>query len=117
MKTLQFNKTIVIETIEKNMRKHELEFSEAWTEYCRTSALKFKQLADAAEKGKQFENHTGLIKPSSHVDDYERILAMLKTCSDTNVELNQEEFARYMQDEWEWQSQFKYTNSLYLSNK
>lgn len=54
-------------------------------------------------------------KPMTYESNYNRAIRMLELSVDTVVELDQYEFAKLVQDEWEWKQIFDTSNATYKS--
>lgn len=56
---------------------------------------------------------TQLPVPEGHVEDYDRVLEMLSWSQDDTIELDENEFRHYVQDDWEWKAVFAQTSATY----
>lgn len=53
--------------------------------------------------------------PPSFIEDYDRAIELFEAGCEDEVELNPDEVARYIHDDWEWQRQFKAATAFYNS--
>ncbi len=57
-------------------------------------------------------------RPKSHTKEYELVITMLEHHTGTDVELDQQDFDRYVRDNWEWKEEWAMSNTRYsLSNR
>jgi hypothetical protein len=106
-------------TLKKNREKHVAEFKEVQAGYRRKVIETLERALIAAKKGRAINayplNH--LIVPRVHTEAYNRVIEMLSMTSDEAVVLTQDEFSKYVQDDWEWTSLHKQSVTAYnLSN-
>lgn len=53
--------------------------------------------------------------PQDHTKDYDVVLKMLDLSEDSVIELTQQEFQQYVNDEWTWKQHWATSNSKYMS--
>jgi len=51
----------------------------------------------------------------NHTKEYDRVINMLSHHQTNTVELNNRDFGRYFEDDWEWKEQWISANSKYTS--
>lgn len=113
MKNLYFNKTQVLEKLRENRANHEKVFLEA-QEGFKTAVIKeLEERLEAARAGKPVSRYLNLVEPVNQLKDYDRAIAMLEMAVDEEVELDEKQFAQYMQDDWAWKGQFLAANAVY----
>lgn len=54
-------------------------------------------------------------KPTHYLKEYDEALDMLKYASNTAIDLNQEQFRAYVNDEWSWKTHWEASNTSYLA--
>lgn len=54
-------------------------------------------------------------KPENHTTDYDRVIDMLELAQNAEIELDEQEFAQYVRDEWTWKRVFAETAGFYNS--
>ena len=52
-------------------------------------------------------------KPRCHSKDYDEIIMMMEMEVQNEVSLTQDEFSKYVQDQWHWKSDFDFISSSY----
>jgi len=112
-RTIKVNKEQLIKQIKENKELHIKEFEEAKILY-KEEAL--KQLMNL--KSKVVANHLGihldLITPVDNSDNYDKIIQMFEWEVEKEVELEQNEFTEYVQDETDFAVTAKMSNSAYM---
>ena len=114
---------VVIETtnllaiLKKNMIKHVENFDKAVERY-RAQAMKALQ-----KRAAEFETSPGdklpdlgfrLPTPISYEKDYTRAIAMLTMHKGDTIELGQDLFSRFIEDEWDWSRQYEVSTLGYV---
>lgn len=51
--------------------------------------------------------------PVSHLRDYDRLIKMIELTDEEHIELTEQEFDQYVNDEWSWKQNFMLSNSKY----
>jgi len=108
MNSIKVKKAELIEAMEKNRKEHRATFLEAQGKF-RTEVIKvLDEELQAAKVGRPFvlARITALVQPSDHTDDYDRIIGMLKMDTSDTVELIQQEYKCWVEDDWGWMGQF-----------
>jgi len=59
----------------------------------------------------------GLNAPKSYEKSYDQAIAMLEMSVDDEITLTDHEFAQYVLDDWEWQTEFKTQTMNYSSGR
>jgi hypothetical protein len=54
-----------------------------------------------------------MTRPEDHTRDYDRVIAMLERHQGEAIDLLEDDFAMYVQDDWAWKAQFLASNSGY----
>lgn len=74
-----------------------------------------KATLEAEKDTPKFDTRVDLAEPSSYVNSYDTAIRMLQMSTDDIIELSQQEFSQYVEDNWAWQGMFKSTTSFYNS--
>lgn len=115
MKTVRVNKHELIELLKKNRNKHEQEYKEAFKGYIKISIEKLEESLEQFKAGKLTELKWREAPPRDNTKDYDRVLEMLKLSVDNEIELTNDEFSNYVQDDWSWKDSWLMSNTKYLS--
>jgi hypothetical protein len=108
MNSIKVKKIDLIAAMEKNRAEHRAAFIKAQDAYRATVIKVLDEELQAAKHGRPFvlARITALVQPSDHTNDYERIIGMLNMDTGDIVELNQQEYKCYVEDDWGWMGQF-----------
>ena len=113
VKNMKFAVSDLQATIKSNREKHREIFLEAQTGYRKAMIAELDARLKEARNGGKISRINFLTEPEDHTRDYDRILTMLEMCSESHVELDEDEFAQYVMDDWRWKRQFLLSNSAY----
>jgi hypothetical protein len=62
-----------------------------------------------------FNTHWPLTYPENHLEDYDRVIDMLKYSVADKVELSSKDFDAYVRNNWAWRQSFLGTNTAYVT--
>ncbi len=115
-RTIKVNKSKLIEKIKENKEAHIKAYAKAVVAY-KKEAL--SQLAEITKKVKSGDMnvHLNLTTPVDNRKNYDKIIDMFAWEVEDVVELEQNEFNEYVQDETEFARHALMSNSMYLVNK
>ena len=101
------------QAVTENREQHREIFLEALAGY-RVAMLKLLDKSiEQLKNGKLLNNAVYLPVPTDHTKDYDRILKMLDLHVNAEVDISQEDFAKYVMDDWAWRREFLGTTSAY----
>lgn len=107
------DKDQLLEVLQKNRDAHRTIFEEALEGY-RTKVLEYlEKRIEEVRKGKKIDHYICLDQPEDHTSDYDRIIKMVEMSTESSIELDQNSFASYVMDDWNWKHQFLTSNSTY----
>jgi len=111
-RTIKVNKKELIKKIKENKKNHVAEYAKAVIAY-KEEAL--KQLATLTTKVNDgaLDIKLNLITPIDNSLNYDKIVEMFEWEVDKVVELEQDEFLEYVQDETEFARNAKFSNMAY----
>lgn len=98
-----------------NRNKHWDVFLKALKVYEEQAIIAFQNRIEALRNGEIVDSYLRLERPQDHTRDYERVLQMLDMSVDDEIELSENDFGRYVMDDWEWSQGFIANTSSYLS--
>lgn len=121
------NKVQLLEILQKNLKNHIDEFAKACDIYRAklaeeiNSNLALLESYLVALKNSDFNNQPDaprlsnkLPKPVSYAVHYERAIGMLKLHSKDEMTIDLSTYQKYVEDDWEWSSSAKVSNSSYV---
>lgn len=115
MHTINVDKSDLIEILKENKTKHEELYDEAVIGYHEEVVEKLSVALDKAEAGEEYVTNLKMTKPEHHLKDYNRIIGMLELATETEIELNPNEYDQYVNDEWSWAGMTNSINAMYAS--
>lgn len=113
MKNMKFAVTDLMGIVTENREKHNAIFLEAQVGYRKAVIAELDKRLREAQDGKKIAQMNFYREPEDHTRDYDRIVKMLGMCSESHVELDENEFGQYVMDDWQWKRQFLLSNSAY----
>lgn len=114
MNSVRVNTKELLDKVRTNRDQHHDLFVKAQAGF-RQRAI--EELDDMIEKAKAGDIRltVGLTPPSDHTTEYDRAIAMLEMSQDDIVEIDSDQFAQLVQNEWHWFAQATAVNSTYAS--
>lgn len=112
MDTVTVNKSDLLAIIEENRAIHESMYNEAMEGF-KESTLKTLEAEIKKFPGNPKSVMIHCSKPTSHLKDYDRVIHMLNMHNADHIEISQSDFAKYVEDDWEWKRQWMTSNSSY----
>jgi len=109
------NKAKLRSVLGKNKKKHRQIFEAACDGYRDKAMELLEQRVAEIKAGKVIHLAFSLPVPEDHTPDYERALKMLEMEVNDTIELDENEFAELVMDDWQWKRQWITTNSMYTS--
>lgn len=116
MKTIKVSKAKLINIITANRQKHREQFDLAFEGYRKECIRIMEQNLDLLKSGKRVQVSFLERAPQDHTEDYDRVIQMLEMSVDEHVEIEQQEFSNYVQDDWDWRRSWSASNSKYLTH-
>ena len=113
-RTIRVKKAELIAKIRENQANHVKAYEEAVVAY-KTEALHQLQLLTEKANNGDLSLRLNLVTPVNNNDNYNKIVEMFEWEVDEIVELEQNEFNEYVQDETDFAIHAKMSNSAYLS--
>jgi hypothetical protein len=88
--------------IQANRDNHRAIFEEAVRKFRAEMISVLDKRLNDAKAGRHVDQYLGLLEPEDHTRDYDRVLKMLDMHDDEHIEIDQDEFAQYVMDDWGW---------------
>lgn len=115
MDEVRLKKDELLQVLVKNFNEHMKEHEEAFDIWRAAKLIELKNWREDLANGKEIPDHSTLVKPICYAKEYERAILMVKMSVDVQIELSEQDFSRYIMDEWDWVSSFKNVNTFYKS--
>lgn len=113
MQAIKVDRKELLNKLTENRDTHRALFLEAQAGYRHAVIDILEQRLAEARAGRSFNYHISLAVPSDQTRDYNRVIAMLEMSLGDAVELSEEDFAQYVQDDWSWKRQWLHSNRDY----
>ncbi len=107
----------LVKIVKENRSGHQALFERAQIVYRGRMIEELDSMLSDAKKGLGIRRHISMPEPESHVLDYDRVLRMLELSIDDEIELDEQDFDRYVMDNWEWNRAFQTSTVAYLSQQ
>jgi len=114
MHTVRINKEEFIVRVRENRDNHRAVFEAALEGYRLRMQTELERRLHDLRKGRKINQHLGLPEPEDHTDDYDRVLTMAEMSVDEIIELEADDFAMYVMDQWRWKQSFADSTAWYL---
>jgi hypothetical protein len=104
----------VTEKVRHNRARHQRVYTAALDGYVKDTRRKL--LAEARLLLREHVPHAVRINvypPGDHTKDYDRVLAMLEMHTDPTITMNEQTFAQFVLDDWDWKDEWLATTSTY----
>lgn len=108
------DKADLIERLKANRDAHRAEYDAACEVYRERCIAEIEHMLADARAGVIRRNLT-LPIPEEHTEDYDRAIDMLEWAQSDTIELNQQEFATLVRNQWGWLSSFAANTSSYTA--
>lgn len=112
-RTIRVEKQKLIDKIKENKKNHINEYKQAVIAYKKEALKQLAELIDKVNNG-ELDISLNLITPVDSSDNYDKILEMFEWEVEDQVDLEQNEFIEYVQDETDFARQAKLSNTAYF---
>lgn len=107
--------------IEHNRTQHARMYAEAELGYRVVLSAKLKEVLAGLDKEGPLPNMSRIVRdieaPVNYTKQYDRVLEMISYSAEETIELDSQDFARFVQDDWEWKGDWLHKNSSYSGGK
>lgn len=113
MKTVKVAVSDLLTHLKANRENHINDYAELMVEYRKAvvEALSFK--LKIAKKEEDVHHTIDVIRPVDYTESYDTAITQLEWTVDTEVDLDQHEFAQYVENKWSWSNMFTQTRMAY----
>jgi hypothetical protein len=115
MEKVTVRKEALVEKLRENRELHLAQFKEAAQGYQQAMVKELRQEIDAVESYPTHRVRITHFPPEDHTSDYDRALRMLDMAIDETFIVTLAEFARYIDDDWEWKQIWNASTMKYLN--
>lgn len=115
MENVIVGKDDLISRIKQNKEKHLAEYKETREKYKWKMAGLLQDLVEEVKSGKLAD--LSLIyhypAPQEYLSEYDTALTMLEMSVDDTITLSEEDFKKFVMDDWNWKKSFSASNTFY----
>lgn len=108
-------KTKILAVLQQNRAKHRRVFEAAVDGYRKEATRRLEENLDALRAGKLPTVSIHLPLPQDHTRDYDRVIKMIEMDTGETWTMNEQDFARYIEDDWDWKRHFVTMSSVYAA--
>lgn len=101
--------------LQENRDAHRELFLKAQEGYKKRAVQELEAALARAKNGSAEQVYVHLPFPEDHTKDYDHIIAMVEMSVDDLFELNQNDFASYVLDDWAWKANFTQSIMAYTA--
>lgn len=116
MERVTVRKGELLTALRENREAHRAIFEEACDGYQAEAIRLLEGHLERIKSGKRVTVYVQLPEPVDHTKDYDRVIRMVEMSVDNEVELEAQDFASYVMDDWRWKAAFLTTNSAYSAS-
>lgn len=114
MKTNKVDKEELLAKLRENREKHKETFKKADKEWRKKATKALRKAAEAAPDKIDAYPLNKLPAPESYLGSYDQVIARLEMEVEDTVELDENEFAYFVLDNWHWRGQFAANTRQYV---
>ncbi len=115
MNTITVNKERLMETLDVNRAEHRVIFEKAQAAYREKVIEALDRALDDAKNGRELRTYIHLPVPEDHTDDFDRAIQMMQWAVGDEVELDEDDFQCYVQNQWGWRASFAANTQSYVA--
>jgi hypothetical protein len=100
-----------------NRANHAAIVEKAQAKFREKAIARLEEMLTLAKNGEPVDVKVGLVVPTCHIREYDTaigLLAMTQEAGEEFVEIDSDEYERFVMDRWEWVERFTTSNRAYL---
>jgi glyceraldehyde-3-phosphate dehydrogenase/erythrose-4-phosphate dehydrogenase len=114
MRTVTVSKARLLETLQHNRDEHRALFLKAQERYREAAIEELDRMLAEARAGSKIRRAVSLPEPQDYTSSFDTAIQMVEWEEGDTVELDQHEFAQYVQNEWGWMGSFVGSTQAYI---
>ena len=116
-KVIRVRKEKVLEMLRANKAIHHTEFEDSMTTWIRKAHVTVSELLCklASENARDINLQINLPKPVSYEQEYDKAIRMLELEVREDIDISDEDFEKFFEDNWTWKHSFLSNTSMYKS--
>jgi hypothetical protein len=117
MQTITVQRKKLLEKLTSNCDLHAKEFEAALMGYQKAALSEGHREMGKLERDPKHRMLFTEVPPQDHRGDYGRAIRMLEMSVDDNVQITHDDFARFVDDDWDWRAGWTMSNAKYLGRR
>lgn len=105
----------LLDTLQINRDGHAAEYAKAKAGYIKVTTGQLNDYIERLANGEMLGRAYIPQPPEDHTGDYDDAIAMMQWSQDATIDLTQDQFKQYVQDDWGWKSSWVTSNSTYTA--
>jgi hypothetical protein len=105
--------------LRKNRERHASIVEKAQAKFREMVAARLEEMLALAKEGKKVQVKVGLAVPTCHTREYDTAIGLLEMtleAGEETVEIDSDEYERFVMDSWEWVERFTTSNRAYVGD-
>lgn len=116
VKSVTVNRAELIEKIKVNQQKHADTLDKANAEYRRRFIDELQSLIVKLQAGNNEVFECDLTRPRSYLHEYDNAIGMLEMSKGEEIDIEPDDYVRWVGDRWDWSSRFSNSTAVYLTD-
>lgn len=113
MNSIKVKKVDLLAKLQANREAHRGIFLKAQEGYRKAVVAELEKMLEDTRAGRRIQRHISLVEPMDQTRDYDRAISMLSMSVETEIDIDEGEFAQYVLDDWSWKQQFATSTMSY----
>jgi hypothetical protein len=117
METIKVARQKLLDKLTSNRERHIADYNAALRGYQKSALLELDRGRGKLEEDPSYRVLLTEIPPQNHAEDYGRAIRMLEWSVDELVPISHDDFARFVDDDWDWRAGWTLSNAKYLGRR
>jgi len=108
----------LLTSLKKNRDEHLAIVEEAQAKFRELAIAELDTMLADAKSGKGISMRLSLVMPTQHTDAFDNAIGLMEMTAkagETMIEIDADEYERFVRNNWEWSEKFRASNSGYSS--
>lgn len=113
--TINVNKVDLLNRLRENREKHAADYVLAHEGYVQAMREELQGLLAKLDAGEEIDRYLTNQEPENHTAEYDLAIQMFEMATDTEIELDSQQFSQYVNDDWGWKRSWSASNTSYIT--
>jgi hypothetical protein len=114
--TVNVNREDLIRVLQLNLKKHTQDYKETLELYYKQLLVDLKELTAQAKAKTKKRIQFNPAQPKSYEKTYTDTIEMLMMSVDETINLDMDNFRKFVKDEWDWKNEFSTVSNFYKNS-